>query len=71
MTIVSNQTSHSPATGVDECAEVPDGNLEASPDTDALMQQQQYQNPISPTHSHPTKSPIPPAAVTAPSGLRL
>ncbi|KIJ29568.1 hypothetical protein M422DRAFT_269009 [Sphaerobolus stellatus SS14] len=36
-TIVSNQTSHSPATGVDECAEVPDGkvpggNLEASPD---------------------------------------
>ncbi|KIJ51637.1 hypothetical protein M422DRAFT_243941 [Sphaerobolus stellatus SS14] len=37
MTIVSNQTSHSPATGVDECAEVPDekvpgGNLEASPD---------------------------------------
>ncbi|KIJ46813.1 hypothetical protein M422DRAFT_249553 [Sphaerobolus stellatus SS14] len=36
-TIVSNQTSHSQATGVDECAEVPDGkvpggNLEASPD---------------------------------------
>ncbi|KIJ28933.1 hypothetical protein M422DRAFT_269717 [Sphaerobolus stellatus SS14] len=38
MTIVSNQTSHSPATGVDKCAEVldgkvPGGNLEASPDT--------------------------------------
>ncbi|KIJ27483.1 hypothetical protein M422DRAFT_271336 [Sphaerobolus stellatus SS14] len=37
-TTVSNQTSHSPATGVDECAEIPDGkvpggNLEASPDT--------------------------------------
>ncbi|KIJ35073.1 hypothetical protein M422DRAFT_262632 [Sphaerobolus stellatus SS14] len=31
-TIVSNQTSHSPATGVDEYAEVPGGNLEASPD---------------------------------------
>ncbi|KIJ41545.1 hypothetical protein M422DRAFT_255455 [Sphaerobolus stellatus SS14] len=37
-TIVSNQTSHSPATRVDKCAEVldgkvPGGNLEASPDT--------------------------------------
>ncbi|KIJ24402.1 hypothetical protein M422DRAFT_274814 [Sphaerobolus stellatus SS14] len=37
-TTVSNQTSHSLATRVDECVEVPDGkvpggNLEASPDT--------------------------------------
>ncbi|KIJ32302.1 hypothetical protein M422DRAFT_265796 [Sphaerobolus stellatus SS14] len=36
-TTVSNQTSHSLATGVDECAEVPDenipgGNLGVSPD---------------------------------------
>ncbi|KIJ46132.1 hypothetical protein M422DRAFT_250164 [Sphaerobolus stellatus SS14] len=44
-TTVSNQTSHSPATGVDECAEVPDGNipgdipggnLGASPDNTGL-----------------------------------
>ncbi|KIJ38156.1 hypothetical protein M422DRAFT_259309 [Sphaerobolus stellatus SS14] len=45
-TTVSNQTSHSPATGVDECAEVPHGNISgdipggnlgASPDNDKIF----------------------------------
>ncbi|KIJ33301.1 hypothetical protein M422DRAFT_264857 [Sphaerobolus stellatus SS14] len=40
-TTASNQTSHSPATGVDECAEVPGGevpgrNLGGSPDTSTV-----------------------------------
>ncbi|KIJ27984.1 hypothetical protein M422DRAFT_270750 [Sphaerobolus stellatus SS14] len=42
MTTVSNQTSHSLATGVDECAEVPSGkvpggNLGASPDINSYL----------------------------------